>query len=131
MRFLIPVAALALLAAPAFAQQKAGAAPMADMPGMSGSSAQAPTNQAPSDKAMMDGMAKMNRDMAAAPMTGDADRDFVAMMIPHHQGAVDMARVELQYGHDPKLRKLARSIVAAQQKEIAEMKAWQARHPAH
>jgi uncharacterized protein (DUF305 family) len=60
-------------------------------------------------------------------MTGDPDRDFVAMMIPHHQGAVDMAKTELQYGKDPALRKLARTIVAAQQKEIAQMTRWQTR----
>ncbi len=58
----------------------------------------------------------------------DADRDFIAGMVPHHQGAIDMAKVELQYGKDPPLRKLAHGIVAAQQKETAFMKAWQAKH---
>lgn len=64
------------------------------------------------------------------PVTGDADRDFVNGMIPHHQGAVEMARVQLRYGKDPVLRRLARAIVAAQEKEIALMKDWQRRHPA-
>ncbi len=82
----------------------------------------------PADRAMMSGMETMNQAMKAAPMTGDADHDFVAMMIPHHQGAIEMARVELQSGKDPAMRRLARGIVAAQEKEIEEMKGWQARH---
>ena len=72
-------------------------------------------------------MQKMDRDMAAAPMTGDPDRDFVAMMIPHHQGAIDMARLYLRDGRDPAMRKLAHAIVTDQEREIAVMKAWQAR----
>jgi uncharacterized protein (DUF305 family) len=80
-------------------------------------------------KAYMDGMAKMSRDMNAA-MTGDADIDFATMMIPHHQGAIDMARVQLEYGKDPELRKLSEAIVGAQEGEIAFMKGWLAKHPA-
>lgn len=78
---------------------------------------------------MMSAMDKMSKDMAAIPITGDADRDFVGMMIPHHQGAIDMANFELAHGKDPAIRKLARAIIAAQNKEIAGMKAWQAKHP--
>jgi uncharacterized protein (DUF305 family) len=78
---------------------------------------------------MMAGMAKMNHDMSAAPMTGNPDHDFVAMMIPHHQGAIDMAQVELRYGKDPAIRRLARDVVAAQTKEIAMMRQWEATHP--
>jgi uncharacterized protein (DUF305 family) len=94
---------------------------MSNMPGMEMSGGK-------SDGAYMtemnSGMTKMNHDMAAAPMNGNPDHDFVTMMIPHHQGAVDMAKVELKYGHDPKMRKLAKEIIAAQDKEIAFMEAW-------
>jgi len=70
---------------------------------------------------------KMMKDMDV-PLTGNADRDFVAMMMPHHQGAIDMAEVELKNGKDPQLKKLAQDIVAAQRKEITFMKKWQANH---
>lgn len=70
---------------------------------------------------------KMHRDMMIT-FTGDADRDFVAGMIPHHQGAIDMAEVVLKYGRDPEIRKLAQEIIGAQQKEIAWMKAWLAQN---
>jgi uncharacterized protein (DUF305 family) len=78
---------------------------------------------------LMAGMRKMDHDMAAAPMTGDTDRDFAEMMIPHHQGAVEMARAELEYGKDPALRHLATQIVIAQKREIALMRRWLAAHP--
>jgi uncharacterized protein (DUF305 family) len=69
---------------------------------------------------------RMHKDMDIA-YTGDADRDFVAGMIPHHQGAIDVARIVLAHGKDPEIRKLAAEIIAAQEKEIAWMKAWLAR----
>lgn len=77
----------------------------------------------PSNAAYEQANAKMHKDMAV-PLTGDADVDFLAGMIPHHQGAVDMAAVVLKYGKDPKVKKLAQDIVAAQKKEIAMMQAW-------
>ena len=67
------------------------------------------------------GMAKMMADMHAPGYTGDADIDFIAMMIPHHQGAVDMARLVLQDGNDPVTRKLAEDIIASQTVEIEGM----------
>lgn len=63
------------------------------------------------------------------PMSGDADKDFVKMMIPHHQGAIDMAKIELKFGKDETLRAMAQAVIEAQEKEIKEMKDWQAANP--
>lgn len=65
----------------------------------------------------------MHKDMNVAP-SGNPDVDFVKNMIPHHEGAVAMARVQLEHGKDPELRKLAEDIIKAQDKEIAQMKDW-------
>jgi uncharacterized protein (DUF305 family) len=62
----------------------------------------------------------MNRTMLMAP-TGDIDRDFVDMMVPHHQGAIDMARAEIRYGHNDELRQLAQRMVSQQEQEISIM----------
>jgi hypothetical protein len=66
-------------------------------------------------------MNKMMTDMTVKP-SGDIDRDFVEMMVPHHQGAVDMALAELKYGHNEQLRRLAQEIVVTQQQEISVMR---------
>jgi len=68
--------------------------------------------------------AAMTRMMAAIKIkpSNDVDRDFVAMMVPHHQGAIDMAEAELSYGHNELLRRLAQEIIVTQQEEIAEMR---------
>jgi uncharacterized protein (DUF305 family) len=70
---------------------------------------------------MNEAMTLMDQGMKNAPMTGDPDHDFAAMMIPHHQGAVDMAKAELIYGKDPVLRRLAQEIVVTQEQEIVVM----------
>jgi uncharacterized protein (DUF305 family) len=81
----------------------------------------------PADQAFMESMQAMMKNMNVRP-TGKPDQDFVLMMMPHQQGAIDMAKVELRYGKDPELLKLAGDIVTAQEKEIAEMKDWLARN---
>lgn len=70
---------------------------------------------------------KMMREMHL-PLSGNPDRDFVRHMTPHHQGAIDMARIQLQYGTDPELRQLADSIIKDQEREIAQMNAWSQRN---
>ncbi len=66
-------------------------------------------------------VAKMIAAMAVKP-TGDADSDFVAMMIPHHQGAIDVAQIELRYGRNEQLRRMAQEIIITQQQEIIAMR---------
>ena len=74
------------------------------------------------DAMMARSMARMHADMAVAP-SGDPDRDFAAMMIPHHQGAIDMAEAELRFGKDERLRRLAQGIIVEQRQEISVMQA--------
>jgi uncharacterized protein (DUF305 family) len=73
---------------------------------------------------MAENMAAMDRMMAAmhTAASGDVDRDFVAMMVPHHQGAIDMARSELLHGRNERLRRMAQEIVVTQQDEIRVMR---------
>lgn len=68
------------------------------------------------------GMARMMKDMHAPGYTGQPDFDFLAMMIPHHEGAVEMARLVLIHGRDPMVRQLAEDIIASQTVEIAAMR---------
>lgn len=75
-------------------------------------------------------MAIMHEGMAKAPVNGDPDHDFVTMMIPHHQGAIDMAKALLLYTKDPELRNLALAIITEQQNEIRLMQGWLALHAA-
>jgi uncharacterized protein (DUF305 family) len=76
------------------------------------------------DHAMHLSMTRMDTGMKSAPMNGNVDHDFVAMMLPHHQGAIDMAKAELMYGKDPVMRRLAEEIVVDQQSEIEAMQLW-------
>jgi len=78
----------------------------------------------------MQSMIGMKESMHQGVMNEDPDIAFASGMLPHHVGAVDMARIELKYGRDPQMRKLAEQIIAAQDAEIAEMKAWLKQHSA-
>ena len=74
-------------------------------------------------KAFKEANAKMHKDMDIA-YSGNADADFVRGMIPHHQGAIAMARVVLAHGKDPEIRKLAENVIRDQEKEVGEMREW-------
>lgn len=142
-RFLIPLAAgAALLAGTASAQQGQGTAPIGG-PGMQGSQgtmqgqgqgmhqggrrAEAMPKD-PASRGYTESMRTMNRNMRK-PMTGNADQDFARMMVAHHQGAVDMARVELEHGTDPDLKAMAQKVVDDQTKEIQQLQDWLKQHP--
>jgi uncharacterized protein (DUF305 family) len=81
----------------------------------------APAEEAPFLTDNVSAMSKMMVDMGIAP-SGDIDRDFVSLMVPHHQGAVDMAKAELRYGHNEQLRRMAQEIIVTQQQEITAMR---------
>lgn len=76
----------------------------------------------PARDALNQATISMDIAMSSIPMTGNPDVDFAAMMVSHHQGAVDMAKVELRYGTDSRLRRLAQEIIVTQQSEIAVMR---------
>ena len=125
-RIALGVTALSLLIPPVQAQ------PKEPMPAMHGSMAasSAMTGSGMDMKAMMK---DMSGKMTSMPMSGDPDLDFAMMMRIHHLGAIDMANAELSSGKDPQMKKMARGIIAAQKKEIAQFDAYLSKHghPAH
>ncbi len=115
----VPASAQAPMPMPGHGVMQHGAAAAAVRPDM-----------AADQQEMMAAMEKMNRAMMAGPMTGDPDRDLVVMMMPHHRGAIDMARIYLRDGKDPAIRRMAQRIIVDQEREIREFEAWLAKHPA-
>ncbi len=104
----------------------AAQAPAASDPHQHGAAAPGTAPQSPSTAAFRAANEKMHRDMAIT-FTGDADRDFATSMIPHHEGAIDMARIQLAHGRDPEMRRLAEAVIREQEREIGELRAFLAR----
>ena len=118
---LVPLAALWLASAPAQAQTAPTMAPSASMPmGQMQKGAAKPHDMKASMMMGMDGMQKM-------PMSGDTDKDFAMMMKMHHQQALNMAEVELANGKSPEMKAMAKQIIVAQKKEIAQFDKWLAK----
>ena len=116
--------ALAIIASalPALAQDGGGMAMMHEMDGKM-MMMMAPDGASAATQGYVDAMNSMSAGMMME-FTGDPDVDFIRGMIPHHQGAVDAAKVELQYGTDPEARAFAEKVIAAQEAEIAWMTEW-------
>ena len=118
---LVPLTALWLAAAPAQAQTAPAMAPSASMPmGQMQKGAAGPNDMKASMMMGMDGMQKM-------PMSGDTDKDFAMMMKMHHQQALNMAEMELANGKSPEMKTMAKQIIVAQKKEIAQFDKWLAK----
>lgn len=139
---ILAAALFAAFTVPAMAQadhSAHGAAPAANLPSICLANAP-PASAAPiamphsagADAAhtdLMAGMDAMNTAMMAGGTAADIDVAFVCSMIPHHQGAIDMARAELAHGNDPWAKAMAQAVITAQEKEIADMLAWLAKQP--
>ena len=141
-KFTLAAALLLAFATPALAQQDHGAhgaAPEASkLPAIclaNAPQAAAPTamqhgaGASEAHTELMAGMDAMNADMMAGGTATDIDVAFVCSMIPHHQGAIDMAKAELKHGDDPWVREMAQAVITAQEKEIADMLAWLEKQP--
>jgi len=92
---------------------------------------QAQSSADPDWSELMASMDKMRLAMGATKPSGNNDVDFVRLMLPHHQAAIDMAKTQLLYGKDPQMRGLAQKIITAQQSEIELMQRWLKHQPAH
>lgn len=127
--------AFALMAgiAPALAQQSAGAS-MDKKDSMKGMSMDKKDSMKPGTSGKAEGgdmkgsMMGMMKNMESMKTTGDTDHDFAMMMKMHHQGAIDMAQIELKSGKDASLKAMATKIIEAQQKEIGQLDQWLAKH---
>jgi len=119
--FLFPIAALWFASAGVQAQTAPAIAPSASMPmGQMHKGASAPHDMKASMMMGMDGMQKMK-------MTGDTDKDFAMMMKLHHQQALNMAEMQLAHGKSPEMKTMAKQIIVAQKKEIAQFDKWLAK----
>ena len=131
-RKLILLATLIVLAATAWQAQKhtaQSATSTMDSPPASTAKFVASTEKT-FDQLMNEAMGVMHKGMHSAPHTADPDRDFITMMIPHHQNAIDMAKVLLLYDKDEQLKRLAQEIITDQQSEIQLMQLWLKQHGA-
>lgn len=141
MRIPLLATALALIAVPALAQEHSGhdMNMTTDLPpiclvnaaqmNMTSAATEDMTTPMVGHQDLMAGMAQMDADMMAGATAEDMDVAFVCAMIPHHRGAIAMAKAELAGGDDPWARSLAENIIAAQEREIADMLDWLAKQP--
>lgn len=122
MKTAVALASAAALMMPvlATAQASAPSAHQHAMPPAGSSTAVAPD--------LMASMHKMHAEMEAMKMSGDLDHDFAMMMRSHHQGAIEMAKVELARGKDKQIKQMAQKMIAEQTKEIAKLDKWMAQH---
>ncbi|MCU6435261.1 DUF305 domain-containing protein [Undibacterium sp. Jales W-56] len=114
------VCSAVLISPVAVSAQAAAPAPHAHTTAPGGETATAPD--------FMAAMSKMQSEMQAMKMSGDTDHDFAMMMRSHHQGAIDMAKMELARGTDKQLKQMAQKMVTEQTKEIATLDKWMAQH---